>query len=1052
MWLSDVSVKRPVFASVLAMLLVAFGALAFTELAVREYPDISPPVISVSVGYSGASAEVVESRITQILEREVSGIEGAKSITSSSLDGLATISVEFNLERNIDEAANDVRDRVGRVATRLPEDIDPPLISKTDANASPIMYINLESPNLGEMLLTDYAERYVRDRLAVVPGVSQVTMNGLGRPSMRVWLDRIALAARGLTVTDIENALRQENLEMPAGRVDSKDREFQVRVARNFTTAEEFRRLVVGRGDDGHLIRLGEVANVEVAPRDSRTIFRTNGQNSVGFGIVKQSTANTVDVITGINLEVDRISPTLPPGMELVTSSDDSMFIRAAIRSVYITIGVTTALVGLVIFAFLGNWRAMLIPVTTIPVCLIASFMVLALFGYSINLVTLLALVLSIGLVVDDSIVVLENVHRRIESGEPPLLAAYNGTRQVAFAVIATTAVIVAVFAPIAFLRDNIGRIFAELAVTVVAAVVISSVLALSLAPMMCSKLLRPASRESQGTHVLDQFFERLAENYQRLLEACLRAPQIIVVLTLGIAASVWLLLENIPEEYAPKEDQGIFFAILQAAEGTSVEHMLTQIKKFEEPMKPLIESGDIQRSLVRSPIWGSTTPNGGIVIVTMAPWSEREVSTAEAQGRMMGAWSQVPEVRAFSFMRSGISRHGGGQPVQFVIGGTNYDELARWRDIILARARQNPNLTRVDSDLKETQPQLHVRIDQDRAAALNVSVQSIGQTLRTMMGEQVVTNYVVDGEEYDVVLHARADQRATATDLTNIYVRASRTRNLIPLSNLITTEDAAGSGTLNRYNRLRALTISATPAPGYALGDALDFLEDIVRSELPTTARVDYKGESLEYKESAGATYFTFGLALLVVFLVLAAQFESFVHPLIIMVTVPLALAGGLLGLLLTSKTMNIYSQIGVVMLIGISAKNGVLIVEFINQLRDDGVEFVNAIVDGARIRFRPVVMTTVSTLMGSIPLMLATGPGSGSRSTLGVIMFWGVSIAAAFTLFVVPVFYKLFARGSGTPEAVANELEALQANGNSGDSLLTSDQSLKTGAETNR
>jgi multidrug efflux pump len=1029
MWLSDISVKRPVFATVISLLLVAFGALAFNELAVREYPDISAPVISVSVGYPGASAEVVESRITQILEREVSGIEGAKIINSSSRDGLSSISVEFTLERSIDEAANDIRDRVGRVMTRLPDDINPPLISKTDANASPVLFINLESPSLDEMDLTDYAERYIRDKLAIVPGVSQVTMNGIGRPSMRVWLDRTALAARGLTVTDIENALRQENLELPAGRVDSADREFQVRVARNFLSAEEFRRLVVAQGTDGHLIRLGEVAKVEVGPRDTRMIFRTNGKNSVGFGIVKQSTANTVDVITGINTEVARLSENLPPGMQLVTSSDDSMFIRAAIRSVYITITITTALVGLVILIFLGNFRAMLIPVTTIPICLVASFMVLGLFGYSINLVTLLALVLCIGLVVDDSIVVLENVHRRIESGEPPLLAAYNGTRQVAFAVIATTAVLVAVFAPIAFLQDNIGRIFAELAVTICAAVIFSSILALSLAPMMCSKLLRPANKESRGTHILDRFFERLAGGYQRWLESSINSPQWIVMLTAVIAMSVWALAENLSEEYAPAEDQGIFFGMLQAAEGTSAGYMLEQLKKLEKPMQPYIESGDIQRALVRSPSWGLTSPDGGIIIVTMAPWEDREISTTEMQGRMMAAWSDVPEVRAISFMRSGISRHGGGQPVQLVIGGSDYAELAQWRDIILQRARQNPNLTRLQADLKESQPQLMVRIDQERAAALGVSVQNIGQTLRTMMGEQVVTNYVVDGEEYDVVLHARADQRASANDLTSMYVRAGRSRTLIPLSNLVTTENTAGSGTLNRYNRLRALTISATPVAGYALGDALDFLEAIVREELPNKARIDYKGESLEYKESIGAIYFTFGIALLVVFLVLAAQFESFMHPLIIMVTVPLALAGGLLGLTLMGKTMNIYSQIGVIMLIGISAKNGVLIVEFINQLRDEGMEFTQAIIEGARIRFRPIVMTTVATLMGSIPLMLASGPGSASRSTLGIIMFWGVSIAAAFTLFVVPVFYKLFARGTSTPDAVANELESLQA-----------------------
>jgi len=1035
MWLSDISVKRPVFATVIALLLVAFGALAFKGLEVREYPDISAPVVSVNVDYPGASAEVVESRITQILESEVSGIEGVKSIDSKSVDGKSTISVEFSLGRDIDSAANDMRDRVGRVVWRLPNDVDPPVISKQDADASPIIYLNLVGSNMGLMELTDYAERYVRDRLAIIPGVSQVTMNGLGRPSMRVWLDRVALAARNLTVIDIENALRRENIELPAGRVESKEREFPARIARNFQTAEDFRQLVITKGADGHLIRLGEVAKVEVAPRSTRTIFRTNFSDTVAFGIVKQSTANTVEVINGVNEEIEKINTQLPEGMSLAKSADDSLFIRAAIRSVWVTISITTVLVGLVILGFLGSFRAMLIPVTTIPVCLISAFIVLAVFGYSINLVTLLALVLSIGLVVDDSIVVLENVHRRIEQGEEPLLAAYHGTRQVAFAVIATTAVLVAVFAPIAFLQDNIGRIFSELAVTVCAAVIFSSVLALSLAPMMCSKLLRPASQESRGSHFLDRSFERLAAGYEKALKASLGAPVLVVVILLGIVAGAYALFLTIPEEYAPQEDQGIFFAVVKAAEGTNIDYMTDQIKKLERPLMPLVESGDIQRALVRAPSWGQTAPNGGIIIISMAPWGKREISTAEAQGRMMAAWSQLPDVRVFTFMRSGISRHGGGQPIQFVLGGTNYEELARWRDVILRKARQNPGLSRVDSDLKETQPQLLVRIDQERAAAIGVSVETIGQTLQTMMSEKVITTYVVDGEEYDVVLQAKDDQRATPDDLTNIYVRPTRSGQfvpeLVPLSNLITVEDTAGSSSLNRYNRLRSITISATPAPGYALGDALAFLEEVVRSELPPTARIDYKGESLEYRESSGATYFTFGIALLVVFLVLAAQFESFIHPLIIMVTVPLALAGGLLGLSLAGKTLNIYSQIGVVMLVGISAKNGVLIVEFINQLRDQGIEFKQAIIDGSRIRFRPVVMTTVSTVMGSIPLMLATGPGSESRSTLGIVMFWGVSLASLFTLFVVPVFYNLFARATGTPDMVSNKLKSLEGKG---------------------
>ena len=1027
MWLSDISVKRPVFATVLALMLVAFGSLAYRELPVREYPDITPPIISVRASYPGASAEVVENRVTQTLESAISGIEGAKSIASRSSDGMASISVEFDLARNIDEAANDVRDRVSRVMRRLPQEVDPPIVSKQDSDARPVMYINLYGETIDPMDLTDFAERYIRDRFANIAGVSEVNINGTGRPSMRIWLDRVALSARKLTVVDIENALRRENVELPAGRIESRDREFQVRVARNYQSAEQFRSLVIAQGTDGHLIRLGEVARVELGPRETRALFRTNGSDAVALGIIKQSTANTVDVITGILEEMERINADLPDGMSLTKSSDDSLFIRAAIRSVYVTIAATTTLVGLVILLFLGSFRAMIVPVTTIPVCLLASFMVLAVFGYSINLITLLALVLSIGLVVDDSIVVLENVHRRTERGEPPLLAAYRGTRQVAFAVIATTAVIVAVFAPIAFLKDNVGRIFAELAITVCAAVIFSSVLALSLAPMMCSKLLHTGEAESRGTRALDRAFDWLAARYERALAFCLTIPWVVVFMALVVAAGAWALLRTLPQEYAPAEDQGIFMASLQAAEGTSFDHMAAQVDRLEAPILPLIESGDIQRALLRVPGWGVQAPSNGFIVITMAPWDEHEVSTEEARQQLTREWQKIPDVRVFTFMRSGLSRRGGGRPVQFVLGGTNYEELAAWRDVLLRRAAENPGLLRVDSDLKETQPQLMVRIDQDRAAALGVSVQSIGRTLQSLMSEQEVSTYVVGGEEYDVVMQAEEGQRATPSDLRNIDVRSERTGELIPLSNLVITENTAGPGSLNRYNRLRSVTINASLAPGYSLGDALAFLENVVRTELPATARVDYKGQSLEYKEASGAIYFTFGIALLVVFLVLAAQFESFVHPAVIMVTVPLAIAGGLLGLLLTGKTLNIYSQIGLVILIGIAAKNGILIVEFINQVRGKGVEFDPAILEGARIRFRPVVMTTLSTVMGSIPLMLAGGPGSESRTTLGIVMFSGVAVAAIMTLFVVPVFYSLFARRTGMPDAVARQLQAM-------------------------
>jgi multidrug efflux pump len=895
------------------------------------------------------------------------------------------------------------------------------------------MWLTLTSSTMGLMELTDYMERYILDRFAVIPGVSQIRMFGSGGPSMRVWVDPLAMAARELTVGDIEAAVRRENLELPAGRVESQDRDFQVRMARNYQTADDFRNLVITQGADGHLIRLGEIARIELGPRQQENSFRTNGATTTGFGVIKQSKANTVEVLDAVTAEVDRLNAgDLPEGMALVTSGDDSMFIRAAINAVYWTIAITTALVGFVILVFLGSLRAMIIPLVTIPVCLISAFSVLAVFGYSINLITLLALVLSIGLVVDDSIVVLENTHRRIEAGEPPLLAAYNGTRQVAFAVIATTVVLVAVFAPVAFLKDSVGRIFAELAVTIAAAVIFSSVLALSLAPMLCSKLLKSSAKESRTAHMLDHAFEYLSRKYQQVLRGVLKAPWTAVVASVLLAYGAYALLQAIPQEYSPAEDQGTFMGQIQAPEGTSYERLQRDADAIEAPMRPYFESGLIQRGIVGIPGWGNN--GSGMVNVTLAPWDERDVTTAELLEELNASWAEIPNLQVTAFMRSsapggGRGGGGGGQPVQLVLGGPNYELLADWRDLIIDRASENPGLQRLQSDLKETQPQVLLRIDTERAASLGVSAESIGRTLQSVMSERRISTYVVDGEEYDVVLQAEEDQRATYADLRSIYVRSERSGELIPLANLTTLEDQAGPAQLNRYNRTRAVTISANLAPGYTLGEALDYLEGIIREELPITAQVDYRGESRDLRESSGSLLFTFGVALFVVFLVLAAQFESFVHPLVIMVTVPLAVAGGLFGLWAAGMTLNIYSQIGIIMLVGIASKNGVLIVEFINQMRDEGLEFRDAVVEGARIRFRPVVMTAFSTVMGSIPLILATGPGAASRTNLGVVIFSGVSIATFFTLFIVPAFYDFFARRTGSPNAVARKLHAMHA-----------------------
>jgi multidrug efflux pump len=1030
MLISDLSVKRPVFATVVSLMIIAVGVLAFRDLPLREYPQTSPPIVSVSTSYTGASARVIESKVTQIIEDQISGIEGVESISSSSRDGSSRISIEFAIERDIDQAANDVRDRVARVLSRLPEDVDPPRIAKADSDARPIQWFSLRSPTMDSMALTDYAERYLVDQFTAVDGVANIFINGAGRYSMRIWLDRQKLAARSLTAEDVEQALRRQNVELPAGRVDSTAREFTVRVSRSYESASDFRSLVVGRGDSDQLIYLGDVARVEVGPTTFRDEFRGNSIPNVGLGIVKQSTANTLQVLRQTNLKAAAINSSLPQGMRLVASSDDSVFIENAINSVYKTLALTILLVSLVIYLFLGSIRATLVPVVTIPVCLVSAFIGLSLFDFSVNLITLLGLVLAIGLVVDDSIVVLENIQRRVDRGEPPLLAAFRGSKQVGFAVIATTVVIVAVFVPIAFVGGNLGVIFAELAVTIGTAVIFSSVVALSLTTMLSSKLLKQDTQPTWVSGKVDAVFGWLKQSYREGLEFFLPKPWVAVGVVLFFMAATFGMARLLPEAFAPQEDQGIFFASVQGPEGASFGFMQKQLRQLEDTVNPLVESGDVLQYLVFLPGWGAAeSVNSAVVLVTMAPWEERKLSTTQAMRKLGAEWQQIPGIRAFPFMRSGLQRRGGGQPVQFVLGGSSYEELAEWRDIIVERAEQYPGLTRIQSDYRETKPQILIDIDKTRAADLGVSVQAIGRTLQTMMSERRITTYVDGGEEYDVIVQAEEAQRMSATDLTSVYVRSDDTGELIPLSNLTTVRTVADAGTLNRYNRLRAITISANLAPGYSLGQALGFLEQLAREELPETAQLDYKGESLELKEAAGGLLFSFALALLIVFLVLAAQFESFVHPVVIMATVPLSTFGALLGLYLTGGSLNIYSNIGLIILIGISTKNGILIVEFTNQLRDKGLAFMDAVYEAAEIRLRPVLMTALSTIMGSMPLIAATGAGAESRTTLGIVIFSGVLLATVLTLFVVPALYALIARKTASPEAVARELETLDA-----------------------
>ncbi len=1034
MILSDISVRRPVFATVISMLLVAFGVLSFFQLPLRELPDVDPPIVSVETIYRGASSNVVETRITQMVEDSISGLEGVDTISSTSRDGRSDVVIQFHLDRDIEAAANDVRSAVSRITDQLPDDADLPEVSKFDADSSAIMWLNLVSDTMTNVELGDFAERHVVDRLSVIEGVALVRLGGGGlRYAMRVWMDRKAMAARGLTVEDIEVALRRENVELPAGSIESTDRDFTVRLERGYQTREDFASLPLARGADGHIIRLGEVADVRVGTEDERYFFRGNRVPQVGLGIVKQSRANTLSTARAVKAELVRMQSILPEGTRLYQSYDSSLFIEQAIEEVYITLSIAMGLVILVIYLFLGNIRTALIPAVTVPVCLIASFSVLAALGLSINLLTLLALVLSIGLVVDDSIVVLENVQRRIDAGEAPLAAAFRGARQVGFAVIATTAVIISVFVPIMFLPGDIGRLFSELAVAVTAAVVFSSLVALSLTPMMCSKLLKGEHEKGRLTQATDKFFKRAQAIYISLLKRLINAPVISLATVVGTIGLSVLLFQALPSELAPREDRGSFFAFMAGPPGASFDYSVAQMNKVEEILRPYTESGEIQRALARVPGSFSVTEDysTGFVIINLDHWDNRDRSAFALINELNGKFATLPGVRMFATMSSSFGGRGqSSRPVQFVIGGGSYEELAQWRDIVLEQASQNPGFVGLAADLEEKTPQLRVEIDRTRASDLGVSVETIGRTLSTMLGSSRVTTYQDRGEEYDVILQVRREDRQQPNDLTNIYVRSERTGELIPLANLVTLEDRAGAADLRRFNRTRSVTISASLAPGLELGEALAFLERVAEESLPSSASIDYQGESRTFKSSGSAIFFTFGLALIIVFLVLAAQFESFIHPLVIMLTVPIGVAGALLGLYVSGNSLNIYSQIGIVILIGLSAKNGILIIEFANQMRDEGYELYDALMRAAETRLRPIIMTGLSTAVGAMPLVLASGAGSASRHTIGIVIFAGVAFATFFTLFVVPVFYSLLARFTNSPQAVARELDAIEKN----------------------
>jgi len=1029
--LSEISVRRPVLATVLSLTILLFGLLSFTRLPVREYPDIDSPVVSVSTIYRGASAQVVETEITDVLEEQLSTIEGVKLITSSSQEQVSRISIEFNLNRDIDQAANDVRDRVSRVRGALPAEVEEPVVAKQDVNAQPIMWIALKGEGYSLLELSDFAHNVLEERIQRIEGVGSVFVGASRRYAMRVWIDPQRLASYGLTVEDVEGALRRGNAEIPSGRVEGAGREFAVRTRGELSTPQEFGDIILSQ-TGGRLIKLSDVARVSLGAEDERTVARFDGTPAVGLGVTKQQKASTVAVADHIEAALPALRELLPERMELVLAYNGSTFIKDSMHEVVITLTIAFVLVVLVIFVFLGSLRATVIPVVAIPVSLIGAFTATYFLGFSLNILTLLALVLAIGLVVDDAIIMLENIYRHMEMGKNRFRAALEGAQEIGFAIVATTIALVAVFVPVAFLTGRVGRLFNEFGIAVAVSVLISGFVALTLTPMLCSLMLKARhfgtgegdAAEGAGAGGaepldieeavpgpqtrFDAFFQRLGTRYEHTLEWLLRHRRAAMIGTLALVAMIAVLFRLLPSELVPTEDRGLIFNIVRAPEGSTLEYTDRYVRQAEAVYKDVPEV-EAMFTAVGLGFGGPGRVTDAFMFVRLKPYHERNRSQQQIVGSLFPRMFAIPGVLAFPINPPSLGG-GFGSPVQFVIKADTYDDLQRAVGLMMREAQQLGYLVNMDSDLKLNKPQLEIEIDRSRAAELGVSVTEIGSTLQTLLGGRTVTNFKRGNRQYDVIVQVPPEQRARPQIIDALYVRGSS--GLTQLASVVSVEQKVSPRELNHFNRERAATISANLAPGVTLGTALDDLRAAAKRVLPAGVTTDLAGQSREFAESSGGLYFLFVIALVFIFLVLAAQFESFIHPLTILLSVPLAVLGALLTLWVFGMSLNIYSQIGLIMLIGLVTKNSILIVEYANQRRERGQPLERAVIDAARIRLRPILMTALATIMGVLPIALGLGAGAESRKPLGAAVVGGLLVSTFLTLFVVPIVYTLLAR----------------------------------------
>jgi multidrug efflux pump len=1003
--ISEFCIRRPVFATVLSLILLLVGLVAFQRLGVREYPKVDEPVVSVSTSYPGASAALVESQVTQVLEDSLAGIEGIDIIESSSRAESSRITVRFKSDIDVDAAASDVRDRVSRVRRQLPEETTEPVIAKVEADAQPIIYITFRAQHLSAIELTDYVNRFVIDSFKNLEGVADVSIFGERRYAMRIWLDRDRLAGYGLTVQDVEAALRTQNADIPAGRIEGNAREFTVLSRTSLSTPEQFGEIVLKQAG-GLQVKLRDVARVELGTQDQRRIGRYMGEVSITAGIVKQAVANPLDVSKAVRAVMPGVSQSLPEGVSAEIGYDSTQFIENSINSVFTTILESVALVILIIVFFLHSLRAAVIPIVTIPISLIAAMALMQAFGLTINTLTLLAMVLAIGLVVDDAIVVLENIFRHIEEGMKPFDAAIRGMGEIGFAVIAMTLTLTAVFAPVAFMPGSTGRLFLEFALTLAGAVLISGFVALTLTPMMCSRFLRHDARPNLVARNIERLLHDLERGYRSLLGVALSFRFVVLGLALGVGALGYVYFSLLKSELTPAEDRGVISIAGSAPEGSTLAFTTRYALEVE---KLLAAQPDVRSYLLNV---GQPEVNQFSAIGRLKDWRERSLGQQQIIQKLQPGLRKIAGVQAAGRSMGGFGRRGGGRPVEFVIqtSGT-YEDLARYGDAMVERLSQDPGLTDVQSDLELNKPQLEVKMNRDRVADLGLDISLIGRTLETMLGGRQVTRFERGGEQYDVIVRLDDGQRRDPGSLSRIFVR-SPSGGMVQLSNLVTLAETVAPKELRRFNQLRAITVTANLAPGNTLGAALAAVESAAAEVLPANARTDLSGQSREFRESSGNAAFTFLLALVFIYLVLAAQFESFRDPLMIMLTVPLSMAGALITLYYMGGTLNIYSQIGLITLVGLITKHGILIVDFANRLQSEGRERAAAVVEAAALRLRPILMTTAAMVLGAAPLALAAGAGAESRQQIGWVIVGGMLLGTPLTLFVVPAVYSLIGR----------------------------------------